>query len=86
MPKTVYTPDEYAGKWKDLIEHMKTSEPHWFCDNDNQDKILFDFAKELYLSYETPKSFEDCLEEASLALKAFYDHRYNPKTRKPRNG
>ena len=83
MPKTTYTPEEYADKWLRLIDNVKDDDSHWFCDRTKQDRLLYNFAKEIYLCYEeNDVSFHDCLVEADKALTEFYNYKYNPNTRK----
>ena len=76
--KKVFTPEEW-------VKELKSTEPHWFLDFNNQDKLLYDLSVELFKIYDDVE-YRDCLEEADEIIKTFYNYRYTPKTRKPKNG
>ena len=78
MPK--YTPEE----WLQHIQTPARNDGTWFTQNyDLQDRIMLDVAVQIYCAVEDI-THEDAIEEASAFLRAFYNHRYNPKTRKQR--
>ena len=76
--KTTYTPQEW-------LQSLKEQDKHWFIDPNNQEKLLYEFAKELYLITEY-NDFTEALKEARSCLTEFYNFRYNPNTREKLNG
>lgn len=84
MNKKIYKPSDWVKKQKSEIE-----KEGWFT-FDKQDELAFNIAMELYLEYipedRTKQIFEDCIKHATELCNVYYDYKFNPRTRRPRNG
>ena len=72
----------------EFLNHLMEKEPkndgEWFVKNyDLQDKLMLDLAVQIYCSFDD-MTHEQALDEARDFLRAFFSHRYNKDTRKPR--
>ena len=79
--KKVYDPTEW-------VEDKVKDEEGWWFTNFKQDQFMLMMAFQLYQQYDedeqTPELFDELLDECAGLLRTFYNHRYNPATRKPR--